>query len=103
MKMTYKYGTLKFMTTKDKIAQILSESLSVVHIQIVDDSDQHVGHPEAVKSGGGHFSVLIVANDFQGKKLMERHRMVYAALKEELKSQVHALRIKALSTDEYKS
>ena len=47
--------------------------------------------------------ILIVANDFEGKKLTERHRMIYVALRGELKSNIHALAIKAMTEEEYKT
>ncbi len=44
---------------------------------------------------------LIVAEQFTGQSLVERHRTVYAALGEELKTAIHALKIKALSPAEW--
>ena len=83
------------METKDKIAQILKKTFSVDRLEIIDESHLHASHPEAKKSGGGHFSILIVSRDFQGKTLVQRHRMVHEALKHELKSDIHALSIQA--------
>lgn len=40
-----------------------------------------------------HWKVIIESRDFQGKSSLERHRMVYAALEEDLKSRIHALSI----------
>ena len=45
---------------------------------------------------GGHYQVSIVSNSFEGKTLLESHRMVYQAL-EPVKSSIHALAIKARS------
>ena len=47
-----------------------------------------------------HFCIKIVSNHFQGKNLLDRHRMVYQALDEPMKDgRIHALEIKAETTD----
>lgn len=89
------------MDTKDKIRKILQKQFSPQFLQIDDDSQLHAGHQEAVKSGGGHFSVLIVSDCFDGLKLIARHRLIYAALGKEIKKDIHALTIKALTPSEY--
>ena len=51
---------------------------------------------------GASFAIEIVSEQFEGKRLLERHRMVNAALQEELK-QIHALSIKkALTPEQWK-
>ena len=52
------------------------------------------------KTGESHFSVAVVSTAFAGKSRLERHRMVNAALAEELKGSVHALAITALTPEE---
>lgn len=47
-----------------------------------------------------HWSATIVSSEFAGKSLMQRHRMVYAALSEEMKGPIHALTITALTPDQ---
>jgi BolA protein len=44
-----------------------------------------------------HFVVEVVSDAFQGKRLIERHRLVYGILGDELRASVHALNIKALT------
>jgi len=68
--------------------------LSPVTCEVIDESHLHEGHPGA-KSGGGHFAVKIVSPVFQGLSLVERHRMIYDALKEMMQHDIHALRIEA--------
>ena len=82
------------MTTKDKIEKILRKEFSPKYLEVIDDSDKHAGHAGAKQTGGGHFSVIIVSKDFEGKKPLERHRLIYTAL-QSLKSQIHALAIQA--------
>ncbi|MDO8580007.1 MAG: BolA family protein [Candidatus Omnitrophota bacterium] len=87
--------------TKEKIEKTLRKTFQVRHLEVIDDSHLHAGHVEALTQGGGHFHLLIVAKDFEGKKPVERHRMIYAALKD-LKPQIHALGIQALTPQEKK-
>ena len=89
------------MLTKEKIRQILEDKFHPVRIMVTDDSRSHADHNPAAAGGGTHFSVEIVSAEFAGKKLIERHRMVYAVLEEALKTQIHALAIKAISVEEY--
>lgn len=83
--------------TKEKIERILREHLAIERLEIQDDSLMHANHAEAKKSGGGHFSILIISKDFVGKSSLERHRMIYTILKNEFGNEIHALRIKALT------
>ena len=83
----------------DRIAEIksrLERELSPTHIDIVDESHMHAGHAGAA-SGAGHFSVTIVSDKFAGKSAIQRHRMVYLAVDDLMRSEIHALSIKALS------
>ena len=85
---------------KEKIRQILEELFRPVRLNVTDDSHQHADHNPSAVGGGTHFSVEIVSFVFTGKKLIERHRMVYSVLEEALKTQIHALAIKAVSPEE---
>ncbi|MBI4985654.1 MAG: BolA family transcriptional regulator [Rhodocyclales bacterium] len=81
---------------------IMQERLAVLEplrLDIRDDSGQHAGHAGA-RAGGGHFDMTIVSAQFAGKRLLERHRMVYDALGALMKQEIHALRINAKTPDE---
>ncbi len=85
----------------DRVALIeerLRAALQPEDLHIVDDSAAHAGHAGA--RGGGHFSVLIVAQTFAGQSLLHRHRLVYEALGGLMNRDIHALSIKALTPDE---
>ena len=82
-----------------RIEQRLRTALSPEDIHIIDDSAAHAGHAGA-REGGGHFNVMIVAAAFAGKSLIQRHRMVYDAVDDLMKVDIHALSIKALTPDE---
>ena len=79
------------MNTKDKIRRILSENLSISHLEIIDDSHLHAGHG----AKGGHFTLKISAKEFEGKTYIQRHRIVYQLLKNLMKNEIHALSIEA--------
>ena len=86
----------------DRVAAIrsrLEEALAPDRLEIRDDSVQHAGHPGAA-SGGGHFTVLIVADRFSGLSALERHRLVYASLGDLMPEEIHALSMQALTPEE---
>ena len=88
--------------TEPRVAQIrtkLTDAFAPQQLDIVDESHKHAGH-EGARSGGGHFNVTIVADAFAGQTLIQRHRMIYTALGEELKQAIHALSIKAYAPAE---
>ena len=81
------------------IRERLEKALSPSQIDIVDESHLHAGHAGAA-SGGGHFSVTIVSDKFNEQSTIERHRMVYIAVDDLMRTEIHALSIKAFSPDE---
>ena len=70
-------------------------ALEPVAMTIVDESAQHAGHAGARPSGGSHWQLTIVSEAFRGKSAVARHRMVYEALGDLMKRDIHALRIEA--------
>ncbi len=85
--------------TSEQIKQLLNESFSPELLEIIDNSAAHAGHAGA-KSGGGHYHVTIIAEVFEGKSLVQRHQLIYKALGDLMKQQIHALGINALSPSE---
>jgi len=81
---------------KAKLGAAFSPSL----LQIDDDSARHAGHAGAHPGGESHFNVTIEAAAFAGVARVERQRMVYRVLAEELAGPVHALSVKALAPGE---
>lgn len=86
------------MNRPDKIHTLLA-ALQPAQIELIDDSHKHAGHVGA-RGGGRHYRLKIVSAQFVGKPTMARHRMVYSALKEMLKHEIHALHITACTPDE---
>jgi BolA protein len=79
----------------ERIAKKLESALSPQRLQVIDESHQHQGHGGWREGGETHFKVDIVSDAFFGKSRLERHRMVNAALAQELAEGVHALAIVA--------
>jgi BolA protein len=63
-------------------------------LTIEDESHFHAGHAGAA-SGQSHFRIRIVAEAFRGHSPVARHRLVYAAVDDLLKTDIHALAIEA--------
>ena len=82
--------------------QALLAVFQPTQIEIIDDSHKHAGH-EGARSGGGHYTLHIVSAQFAGKPTLARHRMIYSALGEMMKHDIHALNIKAYTPQELHS
>ena len=75
----------------------LRGALNIDSLEIVDESHLHIGHAGAA-SGGGHFHVTIVAENFEGLPTLARHRLIYDALGDAMHTEIHALSIKAFDS-----
>ena len=73
--------------------------LDPTQLEITDESHKHAGHAGA-RDGGGHYVLRIVSAQFAGKTTVARHRMIYSALGDLMKREIHALTIQALAPDE---
>ena len=83
------------MSVRTHIEKKLAEAFRPERLDVVDESHLHAGHAGHRPEGETHFRVYIVADAFAGKSRLERHRLVNAALAEELAGRVHALSIQA--------
>lgn len=86
------------MSVMDDIRQRLA-ALAPISIELIDDSHLHAGHAGA-RSGGGHFRVSIVSAAFSGKNTVARHRLIYDALGDMMRREIHALAIEARTPEE---
>jgi BolA family transcriptional regulator, general stress-responsive regulator len=82
-----------------KIRACLMAQFKPSELDIEDESRHHAGHAGAA-GGMGHFRVRIVSDAFTGLSPVARHRKVYAALGDLLKTDVHALAIDARAPGE---
>lgn len=88
------------MDVTDKIQAKLQAALSCDHLSLIDESAAHAGHAGA-KGGGGHYQLTLVASEFEGKNMMEQHRLVYGALGEMMGQEIHALALKTWSPSQW--
>ncbi|WP_371125861.1 BolA family protein [Bosea sp. (in: a-proteobacteria)] len=84
----------------ERITNRLEQALAPQTLRVIDESHQHQGHGGWREGGETHFRVEIVSSAFAGKSRLERHRLVNAALAQELAESVHALAIAARAPGE---
>ena len=80
------------------VESAIRERLAALHpvrLDLRDESGQHAGHAGARPSGGSHWQLTIVSEAFRGQSPVARHRMVYEALGDLMKRDIHALKIEA--------
>ncbi len=74
-------------TTPELIHGYLAAGLECTHLEVEGD--------------GQHFSAVIVSPAFAGKRLIQRHQLVYAALGDRMREEIHALSMKTLTPEEF--
>jgi acid stress-induced BolA-like protein IbaG/YrbA len=74
-------------TTPALIHGYISAGLECTHLEVDGD--------------GQHFTALIVSSAFAGKRPIQRHQLVYAALGERMREEIHALSMKTLTPEEF--
>ena len=79
------------MTAETRLKEKLMVALRPTRLDIINESDMHAGHRSSPGTGESHFRVLIVSEAFTGKSRVDRHRMVNAALGDEVGGRIHAL------------
>ena len=87
------------MEIKKEIKKRLENKLNLIHFEIKDFTGRHLNHK--LHEGGFHLETTIVSNDFTDKTLIERHRLVYDAMGELMKHEIHALSMKTLTREEW--
>jgi acid stress-induced BolA-like protein IbaG/YrbA len=76
----------------NEVRQLIEHGLPGATVQVVDTT-----------GGGDHFEALVVTEKFDGKSLVERHQLVYAALGDAMRVRVHALTLKTLTPAQYEN
>jgi BolA protein len=79
------------MSVSETIETKLRDRLSPDDVRVIDESDKHKGHSGWRPGGETHFRVEIVAAAFDGMTRVDRQRLVYEVLTDELRGPVHAL------------
>ncbi|MCK9507568.1 MAG: BolA family transcriptional regulator [Pigmentiphaga sp.] len=77
------------LPTPEQVKQYIAAGLPCEHLEVVGD--------------GQHFEALIVSEAFEGKRLVARHQLVYGALGDRMRAEIHALSMKTLTPSEYKA
>jgi BolA protein len=72
----------------------LAERFQPSVLEVLDESHRHQGHAGAA-DGRGHFRVRIVSEAFRGLPPLARHRLIYAALDDLMRTDIHALALDA--------
>ena len=85
------------MSTQATIEKKITHSLSPMHLEVVNESHMHNVAP----GSESHFKVTVVSEEFEGKMLVNRHRMVNELLAQELKGPVHALALHTMTPGEW--
>lgn len=75
------------LPTPEQVKQYIAAGLDCTHLQVDGD--------------GQHFTAVIVSAAFAGKRPIQRHQLVYAALGERMKAEIHALSMKTLTPEEF--
>lgn len=92
------------MNTRDERITAAMQALKPIQLELKNDSQKHAGHVEHLGSAGftgeTHYKLKIVSDLFTGQSRLDRQRMVMDLLKDEFKSGLHALEIKAKAPDE---
>ena len=89
------------MDISNKIEQKLNNNLDLLHFEVKDFTGRHLNHEQ--HDGGFHLEAVIVSEDFINKSLIERHKMIYTALDNLLKHEIHAFSMKTLTPDEWEN
>jgi acid stress-induced BolA-like protein IbaG/YrbA len=77
------------LPTPEDISKYISSGLQCDHLEVTGD--------------GAHFEAVIVSAAFEGKRLIARHQLVYAALGNRMRDEIHALSMKTLTPEEFKA
>lgn len=82
---------------EDAMRRKLMEALTPLALEIENESHRHAGHAGSPGTGESHFRLRVVSAAFEGLGRVDRQRLVYSILAEELKGPVHALAVRAVS------
>ena len=77
------------MVTPESIQQGIEAGLACEHVEVIGD--------------GQHFQALIVSAQFAGRNRVQRHQLVYGALGERMREEIHALSMRTLTPEEWRA
>jgi len=77
------------MVTPDSVKAGIEAGLPCEHVEVIGD--------------GQHFQALVVSAGFAGRSRVQRHQMVYAALGERMREEIHALSMRTVTPEEWRA
>jgi BolA protein len=80
------------LTRVELIKHRLQTAFSPSYLEVLDESDQHIGHA-GHQGGGRHFAIIISADSLNALTRVEAHRKIYALFTDLIPEQIHALKI----------
>ena len=83
---------------KDKIEEKLKTKISSLFVEVINESPNH-NVPDGAES---HFKIIVVSNEFEDMKSVQRHQLIYKVLSEEMKL-IHAIAIHPFTKTEWES
>jgi BolA protein len=86
-------------TIANRIEKKLADALNPQHLQVINESANHHVPP----GSESHFKVVLVADEFEGARLLARHRRVNDILAEELAHSIHALALHTYTRAEWRT
>ena len=90
------------MSLAATISEKLTKRFRPLRLKVIDESHQHAGHAamKGLNPVESHFAIEILSTEFNGMSKLQRQRAVYAALDEEVKNKIHALRMACEGTED---
>jgi len=77
------------MVTPESVRLGISNGLECEHLEVSGD--------------GQHFDAVIVSSAFEGRSRVQRHQLVYSALGDRMRQEIHALSMRTLTPSEWKA
>ena len=90
------------MAVKSAVISKLTSRFKPSSLLVIDESSQHRGHAamKGLNAEETHFSVDIVSSEFSGISKLQRQRLVFSALADEMSASIHALRMTCRAPDD---
>lgn len=82
------------------IEDLLRDRIAATYVEVTDLSAQHASHAGA-QSGGGHFSLVVVAESFRDLNRVGAQRLVFGALEDLMTADIHAITMRTLTPEQW--
>jgi len=75
------------MVTPEQVRNYIAQGLACDHLEVTGD--------------GHHFEAVIVSGEFRGRNRVQQHQIVYRALGDRMKAEIHALSMQTLTPEQW--